>query len=266
MSITESAAIRADCSVTRSTAIADSFVRASTFSAVIASALTTIAAALAATPEVLAVPVTKLAAIAVALVARLVVTLALNAASSPNALASSFNVSNAPGAPLIKLATCWSTYALFVASVGLIAVPTSTIVLPFISILSPNWTATPSASVMFFPLAICSVAAIDNGVLDASVSTPVPSALTVIPWSMSALTTIVPESSSSTFWLLMYNEPCDRYKSLHFNAVEPKSKPVVPSESTVGRMCPPIDRFANNSEASSVLKPPSIINFLCAIL
>ena len=113
-----------------------------------------IAAKLAATCAVFAATVVLVETMSAALVAMLAVTVALKLALLPNASASSFNVSNAPGAPFTKFATCVSTYDFVEASVASTGAPTLIILLLFMSILSPKPTATPETSVTSLPAPI----------------------------------------------------------------------------------------------------------------
>ena len=83
------------------------------------------------------------------------------------------------------------------------------ILLPFISMASPNWTFTPAESVMLLPDAICSVPPTEI-VPDApqtNCRAPVPVVLNCRFWSKSVETVIVPELSEITCLPLTYKEP-----------------------------------------------------------
>ena len=75
--------------------------------------------------------------------------------------------------------TSESTYDLFTAWPSAVGAPTLIIWLLSMSTLSPNSTASPAASVIFLPAAICNVPAIDIVVSDCSVSTALPDTLVV---------------------------------------------------------------------------------------
>ena len=104
--------------------------------------------------------------------------------------------------------------------------------LPALTIMSPLNSIWPDAVVNVISAELVAVKL--TPAADCTVDWPVPVVFTVRPWSTSACTRIVPESDWRTFCPSMYSDPSDRYKSLHFAEVPPRSKPVVPFEFTIG--------------------------------